>query len=231
MPSAVHHHPAGASGNPFSVRLRVLLEGDPRLSTPVRLARHATAYHTAGRDRSLYLVESGLVKTLTVVESGSECLLSIHAPGDLFGELCLVQDERTETAAAMRPTVLRKIPADPFLAALHQAGALEDYLGCVVGRLAEQQQVITCLVTLNSELRLAARLLHLAHRLGRPEGPYLRIDARISQDELSRMVGTTRSRVGQFLGRFVGLGLVSRGPGAVLRVETRRLQAYLDASL
>jgi len=223
--------PVDFPADPFAARLRALLRADPGLSTSLRLARGATAYHAGGNDRSVYLVESGLVKVVAVVESGRECLLSLHPAGDVFGELCLAQDERAETATAMQPTLLRKIPVDPLLAALRRAGALDEYVASLARRLAEQQQWITGLVLLNGELRLAARLLLLAARLGRPDGAHLRIEHRITQEELSRMVGTTRSRVGHFLGRFAALGLVSRGPGAVLRVEPRRLRAYLEANL
>jgi hypothetical protein len=73
-------------------------------------------------------------------------------------------------------------------------------------RIADQQQVIANMVTVDSEQRLGRTLLQLARTMGKkdPRG----IELRISHEELSEMVGTTRPRISLFMQRFHHLGLI-----------------------
>jgi CRP-like cAMP-binding protein len=187
-------------------------------------------YNCGDRDNDIYLIENGQVKTVTYSRDGKKCLLSIYATGDVFGELGMLSEGRTETATAMRNSALRRVPVKKFRAALCDDQLLEAFLGHLTQRLSEQQQIITNLVTMDSERRLAAALLALAHKLGKPQPRGTRIDQRITQEELSGMVGTTRSRVGYFLKRFCDAGLVHRAPGSFLVVNESNLADYLDAS-
>ena len=54
------------------------------------------------------------------------------------------------------------------------------------------------------------------------------LDARITQEELARMVGTTRSRVGLFLKRFILGGLVFRGRDGGLAIHEERLERFMS---
>ena len=62
-------------------------------------------------------------------------------------------------------------------------------------RIADQQQVIANLVTVDSEQRLGKTLLQLARSMGKKDPRSFRIALKITHDELSEMVGTTRPRI------------------------------------
>jgi CRP/FNR family transcriptional regulator, cyclic AMP receptor protein len=218
------------ASNRFKHRLRAFLDEEKGTATQIRISKNAHVFNCGDRDDDLYLIESGQVKTVTYSHDGKQCLLSIYAAGDVFGELCQPSTGRLETATAMRPTILRRIPFATFRAALIDQELLEAFLGFLTLRLSEQQQIITNLVTMDSERRLAAALLILADKIGKPTSTGTRIEQRITQEELSGMVGTTRSRVGYFLKRFKEAGLVSRLPGAFLVVNERGLSNYLATS-
>lgn len=196
----------------------------------ININRQGHVYNSGDRDGAVYLVECGQVKTVTYSPDGKQCLLSIYTSGDVFGELCLVSDVCSETATAMRPTVLQRIPVAVFRRILVDEKLLEAFLGHLAIRLSEQQEVIKNMVTMDSERRLAATLLMLGRKLGKRHQRGIRIDYHITQEELSGMVGTTRSRVGYFLKRFCEAGLVYRGPGAPLVIDERSLSAYLEMS-
>lgn len=212
----------------FSRRLRELLEQDALSTARLRVARNAHIYNCGDDDPAVYLVESGRIKTVTYSYDGKKCLLSIHGPGDVFGELCLVPGRRTETATAMRATVVHRVSARRFRAALHDAELLRAFLCHLTMRVDEQRRTITDLVMMDGEHRLAAVLLKLAGKLGRPEANGVRIDQRITQEELSGMVGTTRSRVGHFLKQFTAAGLVRRTEDSRLVVNERDLVEFLN---
>ena len=194
----------------------------------VRIAKRDFVYTSGQRDAMVYLIESGQVKLVLPTPEGKECLLSIRMEGDIFGELCLTgQNARLETAVAMEETTLRQIPIRNFLTCLRQESLLEGLVQYLALRISEQQEVIAMLATESSEQRLAKTLLHLGEIMGRNDTGRMRIEHRISHEELSRMVGTTRPRVGIFLKKFRELGLIRLTAGRFLVIDEARLRDYM----
>jgi CRP/FNR family transcriptional regulator, cyclic AMP receptor protein len=204
-----------------------LIRTESLYASTIELARREVVYGCLDGARNIYLVERGQVKAVVPSREGKECLLGIYTVGDVFGELCLMGGERMETVTAMTAAVLRCISAPRVVAALADAGLREEFVRYLTLRLFEQQQLITDLVTADSEYRLAAILLHLGRKLGRRETHLLRVEERITQEELSGMVGTTRSRVGFFLKRFRNAGLISRTKDCFLVVHESRLSDFM----
>jgi CRP-like cAMP-binding protein len=216
-----------ATATPGESISQLIRQGSPCTSV-IQLAKREVVYGCLERDRNIYVVERGLVKAVAPSRDGKECLLGIYSDGDVFGDLSLFGGVRLETVTAMTPTVLSRISSVQLLDALSDARLREEFIGYLARRLGEQQQLITDLVTTDSEYRLAAILLQLARRLGVRQGPLLRIEARITQEELSAMDGTTRSRIAYFLKRFHQAGLVARAKGSVLIVHEPRLDAFMS---
>lgn len=202
-----------------------------RSTTTVRLRRNEMLYRSGEQDNNVYLIVEGRLKAVTLTRGGRGCLLDIYSGKDIVGESCLLGTDRNETATAMVPTTLRRISCRSFLEALTDGGLLEDYLRYLTERLYQQQEVITHLVTADSEQRLAATLLRLAKKLGTQHPGGVRIDQKITQEELSAMVGTTRSRVGYFLKRFKDDELIDNTPDSRLIIDEMKLGRYLEARL
>src|SRR5947207_14007506 len=95
----------------FKQQLRDSLVRETMNSRAVKIARHANVYTCGDQDEMVYFVESGQVKLLMLSSDGKECLLAIHGPGDVFGELCLSGlGTRLETATATNLPVLEQSP-------------------------------------------------------------------------------------------------------------------------
>ncbi|MFH9857971.1 Crp/Fnr family transcriptional regulator [Streptomyces sp. NPDC017202] len=222
--------PADTDSARFRAKLRALcatrLHDTPTLTVP----RRGHVYVDGGQDRHIYVIETGQVKTLMTTGSGKRCLLSISGAGDALGELGLLASERSDTAVALEPTTLRRIPGDRFLSVLAEEGLLPEYVRHLGERVIEQQKIIVDMVTMECERRLAARLLLLSQQIGTRRGRLVLIRARITQEELAEMVGTTRSRVGLFLKRFREAGLVDMTQGSLV-VDDRRLGDYIEGRL
>jgi CRP-like cAMP-binding protein len=213
----------------FKQQLRTALRHEARQCHAFTIAKHANVYTCGDQDESVYLVESGQIKLLMLAPDGNECLLAIHTAGDVFGELCLARlGERLETATAMEKTVLRLIPYAQFFMCLSRHALLESLVRYLAIRIANQQEVIANLVTVDSEHRLAQVLLHLARKLGKQDSCGIRIEQRITHEELSAMVGTTRPRISTFMQRFRELGLIEISAERILIVKEKKLTAYLD---
>jgi len=212
----------------FKLQLRKSLQHEMLSSRTVKIAKHANVYTCGDQDEMVYFIESGQIKLLMLSPEGRECLLAIHSAGDIFGELCLSGlGTRLETATAMEETVLKKIPGSQFLARLSRDSLLEGFVRYLAVRIADQQQVIADLVTVDSEQRLGKTLLQLARTLGKKSQQSTRIELKISHDELSEMVGTTRPRISLFMQRFRNLGLIETNLDRFLVIDEKKLTDYL----
>ena len=144
----------------FKQQLRDSLRNETLNSQAVKVARHVNLYSCGDQDEMVYFIESGQIKLLMLSSEGKECLLAIHAAGDIFGELCLSKlGARLETATAMRQTTLKQIPGSQFFARLSRDSLFEGFVRYLAVRIADQQQVIANLVTVDSEQRLGKTLL------------------------------------------------------------------------
>ena len=212
----------------FKQQLRDSLEHETRNTRAIRIAKHANVYNGGDQDEMVYFIESGQIKLLMLSAEGRECLLAIHTDGDIFGELCLSGlGPRLETATAMKPTSLKQIPCGQFFARLSRDSLFEGFVQYLAARIADQQQVIANLVTVDSEQRLGKTLLQLARTLGKKDPRSIRIEQKISHEELSEMVGTTRPRISLFMQRFRNLGLIERNRENFLIIKENKLTNYL----
>jgi CRP-like cAMP-binding protein len=212
----------------FKQQLRDSLQRETMYSRAIKVARHANVYTCGDQDEMIYFVESGQVKLLMLSPDGKECLLAIHSEGDIFGELCLTGlGGRLETAMAMKPTTLKQISSHQFFARLSRDSLFEGYVRYLAVRVADQQQVIANLVTVDSEQRLGQTLLQLARTMGKKDPRSIRIELRITHEELSEMVGTTRPRISLFMQRFHNLGLIETNRDHFLVIKENKLTQYL----
>ncbi|MBM2804856.1 MAG: transcriptional regulator, Crp/Fnr family, partial [Deltaproteobacteria bacterium] len=187
----------------FKQQLRDSLQRETINSRAVKIARHRNVYTTGDHDETIYFIESGQIKLLMLSSEGKECLLAIHSGGDIFGEIGLSGlGARLETATAMKATTLKQIPCAQFFARLSRDSLFEGFVRYLALRIADQQQVIANLVTVDSEQRLGQTLLQLARTMGKKDPRSIRIELKITHEELSEMVGTTRPRISLFMQRF-----------------------------
>ena len=212
----------------FKQQLRDSLQRETMNSRPIKIARHDNVYICGDQDDMVYFIESGQIKLLMLSSEGKECLLAIHSGGDIFGELCLSGlGARLETATAMKATTLKQIPCSQFFARLSRDSLFEGFVRYLAVRIADQQQVIANLVTVDSEQRLGRTLLQLARTMGKKDPRSIRIELKISHEDLSEMVGTTRTRISMFIERFRKHGLLETNREHSLVVKEKKLTDYL----
>jgi CRP-like cAMP-binding protein len=215
----------------FKRRLRDSLSRESAVSRLIRVAKHQNIYTCGDQDGMIYFIESGQVKLLMHSPKGKECLLAIYTAGDVFGELCLSgEGVRVETATAMERSVLKLIPASRFYAHIRNEELYEGFVQYLVARIAEQQESITQFMTASSERRLGKVLLLLARKLGKQDPRSVRIEQKISHEQLSEMVGTTRPRITEFMRRFLELGLIEISIEHFLIIKEQKLTDYLSES-
>jgi CRP/FNR family cyclic AMP-dependent transcriptional regulator len=216
----------------FKEQMRGSLLSETKNSSAINVSKHKHVYTVGDERETVYFIEKGQIKLVMVSSEGKECMLAIHGPGDVFGELCLSGlGARLETASAMEDTMLKEIPCGKFLGRLAQDSLLEGFIRYLAVRVADQQQVIANLVTVDSEQRLGKTLLQIARKLGKKDPRSIRIEVKISHEELATMVGTTRPRISVFMQRFRNLDLIEYNSEHHLIVKEHKLTAYLASIL
>ena len=214
--------------NNFKERLYESLQSAALNFPTVHVGKQRHVYVCGDPAGSVYFIQSGQIKLLMLSPEGKECLLAIHTTGDTFGELCLAGSmPRQETATAMEETRLKRIPCAQFFLHLINNSLVEGFVQYIATRVGHQQKLIANLITVDSEHRMGETLLRLAHKLGQPDPRSTRIEQKITHEELSEMVGTTRPRVTAFMLKFRRLGLVEISPEHFLIVKERELSKYL----
>ena len=214
--------------NGFKEQLHESLQRATLNFPTVHVGKHHHVYVCGDPFGGVFFIQSGQIKLLMLSPEGKECLLAIHTPGDTFGELCLTGSGlRQETATAMEDTTLRRIPCAAFFLHLASNSLVEDFVKYLASRDADQQQIIANLITVDSEHRLGETLLLLARKLGQPDLRSTLIEQKITHEELSKMVGTTRPRVTAFLLKFRSLGLIETSREHFLIVKEKKLADYL----
>lgn len=196
---------------------------------PLQISKSKSVYLNGDEGSHVYFIESGRIKLTTLSPAGKECILAIYSDGDIFGEMSLSNTTlRRETAIAMTPSILKKIPHSKFLAQLTADSLLEGFIRYLAVRISDQQDVINNLVTVDSEQRLGKTLLQLARKAGKSDPRSIRFAYRITHEELSGMVGTTRPRISKFMRRFQDLGLIAMSPDRFITVKEKDLTEYLE---
>ncbi len=156
------------------------------------------------------LLLAGRVKVTRVGGDGREMLLSIRDPGDVLGELALVDDEpRLATVTALEPVQALTIPPSTFRRHLETTPRVAVALLEVVTRRFRETTLKRSQSTQSDTMgRLAARILELADRYGEQAGTDVRVVSPLSREELAAWTGASRAGVAQALRELRELGWV-----------------------
>jgi len=158
---------------------------------------------------SVMYIQKGNVKFSVVNGSGKEAVVAMFGPSDFFGEGCLAgQPLRMGTATAITPTTLLAIDKNELLRMLHTRHELSNYF--VEYMLSHNNRVEEDLIDQlfnSSEKRLARTLLVLG-RYGKVQHQPDSELPNVTQETLSEIIGTTRSRVNFFMNKFRKLGFI-----------------------
>ena len=157
---------------------------------------------------AVFYIQSGKVKVTVVSEQGKEAVVAMLGTNDFFGEGCLAgQAQRIATVATMTDSVIVRLEKTAIVRVIHQEPAFSGmFIAHLLARAIRVEADLVDQLFNSSEKRLARMLLLLAN-FGKDEKPEP-ILAKISQETLADMIGTTRSRVSFFMNKFRKLGLI-----------------------
>jgi CRP/FNR family transcriptional regulator, cyclic AMP receptor protein len=173
----------------------------------------------------IFFIQNGQVTLSVASKQGKEAVVAMLGTGDFLGEGCLNgQPLRIATARAMSNCSALRLPREATMRALRQDSRFSAmFIAYLLSRNMRVEEDLVDHLFNSSEKRLARLLLLLAN-FGK-DGRHEQVIAKISQETLAEMVGTTRSRVNFFMNRFRKLGFIHYNHG--LEVHSSLLSVVL----
>ncbi|KAB8287987.1 Crp/Fnr family transcriptional regulator [Bifidobacterium ramosum] len=185
-------------------------------------------------DHRMYLLESGKVKLIRTAADRRVQLLSIHARGEVLGEIPVFDPKggpRTASAVAMTDgTRVVGLERDALFAWLDEHPRVAvDMLQVLAARMRSNNEHISDLVFMDVPARLAKTLLNLGSRFGEPVEEGLLVPHDLTQEEMAQLVGSSRETVNKALTDFSNRGWIARRgrsiiiyqPGMLIRRSRR----------
>jgi CRP/FNR family cyclic AMP-dependent transcriptional regulator len=162
---------------------------------------------------SVFHIQKGKVKVSVVSEQGKEAVVAMLGTNEFFGEGCLAgQPQRFATVVAMTDSTIVRLEKAVVIRVLHEEPVFSEmFIAHLLSRAIRVEADLVDQLFNSSEKRLARLLLLLANfgKEGRPET----VIAKISQETLAEMIGTTRSRVSFFMNKFRKFGFIQYNGG------------------
>ena len=176
------------------------------------LSKHSKGNHIFSQGEtadSVFFIQDGKVKITVVSEHGKEAVVAILSKDEFLGEGCLSgQPRRMATATALTDCTIMQIEKSLMVRTLREQSPFAQlFLSHVLARTVRVEEDLVDQLFNSSEKRLARALLLLANfgKDGQPQP----IIAKVTQETLADMIGTTRSRVSYFMNKFRKLGFIS----------------------
>ena len=174
---------------------------------------------------SIFYIHSGKVKVTVLSNQGKEAVVAILGNGQFFGEGCLAgQTHRMGSVIAITECTVARLEKRVVVRVLHDEPAFSAlFLTYLLARNVRMEADLVDQLFNSSEKRLARLLLLLANfgKEGKPEP----VIAKVNQETLAEMIGTTRSRVSFFMNKFRRLGFIEYNGG--LHVHSSLLNVIL----
>ncbi len=203
---------------------------DPALIAPIaklgvtrKLAANQCLFVKGDDGDALYGVLSGCIRISASAPTGKEINLNILYPGDMFGEIALLDGKkRTADATAMTPTELLCIQRRDFLNLLKEEPDLAIHLLYMVcDRVRKTSEIVEDTAFLSLGPRLAKRLLNLTKYANQLDSADTSDVLKVSQSELGQMMGVSRESINKYLRNWTNEGWIalSRGKISILQAE------------
>jgi CRP/FNR family cyclic AMP-dependent transcriptional regulator len=158
---------------------------------------------------AVFYIHSGKLRISVLSEQGKEAIVAIHGPDEFFGEGCLNGHAiRLGSAIAMAKSEVMRVERAEMMRLLHEDSSFSEmFISHQLARTARVEADLVDQLFNSSEKRLARALLLLANfgKDGKPEP----VIAKVSQERLAEMIGSTRSRVNFFMNKFRKLGFIT----------------------
>ena len=212
----------------FSELSRQELERISRVAVPRSFPAGVRVFHEGDQSDACYLVRSGDLRVTREHPDGRAIALATLGPGDLFGELAMLDGEaRSASVDTLSESELLALPAADLRRLLADHPEISVKLvAALTRRLRETNERVARQSFQTVPSRVAGVLTQLIAEETAAEGRQ-GVTIRMTQADLAQLAGTSRESVSRFLATLERARVVRVGRGRVTVLEPRRLRAYI----
>ena len=194
-------------------------------AVPRRVARGLAILRRGDPNAGMIVVMTGRVRVSVVSEDGKEVTLTVLGPGQVLGEMSLLDGEPSSAdVTAQEDCVLLVIERGQFLNLLRQNSELCLHLmALLTRRLRQTNAALEDMALLDLPTRLGRLLNRLAKDYGIPVRTGTRIEVKLSQKDLSTLVGASREKVNKQIREWEDVGALGKDSGRMVVVNARAL--------
>lgn len=181
-------------------------------------------------DAALHFIVSGTIRVCNVSVSGHAMTLAHLSSGEWFGEISIIDDNpRTHDARTINKVTLISIPRSMVVQTAQQHPILYKHLALITcARIRRAFEWIDDATSLNTSARLASMLIGLISNYGEQVGGDIKIDLRLSQEELGFMLGTTRQTINKIIQSWQKQGTIDMHYGFITIKNKPQLLAMMN---
>ena len=193
-------------------------------------ARGSLIYLPTDASDSVLLVTQGRVKLYHITGDGKQAVLTFIDPGELFGEVSLVEGgEREEFAEAIEKTTLIRLPGDVVRELMDEHPSVAVGVTKLIGlRRRRIERRLKSLLFRSNRERLTHLLLELADKYGRRTSEGVELGIKLSHQDLASIIGSTRETVTVVLGELQSEGSVIVKRRQIVLVRLEELASSID---
>lgn len=197
-----------------------------KAARPKILKARTTIFHEGDPGGSLLIILSGQIKISTIAPNGKECVLAFLGPGDVVGELTLLDGgARTATAQTIEASRILELSRNAFVSVLEQnPPAALKVIEILCKRLRATSQMVEDATLLAAAPRLARTLLRLAQSNGVETDGGVAIDLSLSQSTLGAYAGLLRESVNRQLRAWEAEKIIERKDNRILLLRPDALR-------
>jgi CRP/FNR family cyclic AMP-dependent transcriptional regulator len=170
--------------------------------------RSSLLYLPTDRSESILLLVSGRVKIYHITGEGKQALLAFIDPGEIFGELAILESgQREEFAEAMETSKVVLIPGSEVRQLMEEHPNVSVGVTKLMGlRRQKVERRLKSLLFRSNRDRLVHLLLELAEKYGQDTVQGVLIGIKLSHQDLACIIGSTRETVTVLLGELQSEG-------------------------
>lgn len=195
-----------------------------------KFPRNSPIYLPGDQADGVLLLSEGRVRICDFTSDGKQAILAFIEPGELFGELALVDSvPREERAEAVTSSTVILFPGDSLRRLVESVPELSLGITRLIGlrRRRIERRLKTLLFRSNRE-RLAHLLLDLAEQYGQRDGSSIRLGIKLSHQDLANVIGSTRETVTLTLGELQNEDLVRIARQTIVITNIARLAECVE---
>lgn len=176
-----------------------------------RRLKQGQALFRAGEPfESVYLVRTGFVKTVVLLEDGREQVTGLYMPGEMLGMDGLASGRHVSDAIALDHTDICVVPYERLETLGRQAREVQRYLHRMFSNeIVREQRMMLLLGSMNAEERVSAFLLNLSERLTARGYSPSQFVLRLTREEIGSLLGMKLETVSRIFSKFQKAGLIA----------------------